>query len=140
VGGIAPLHSKQTEYIPAVRRLFYRCGLDCSILEKFYFTNFILPPADKMAVAVTDSLKYHLDTTRAKTTLQALLSSLAAHGVDVTTHQAEATLPSDGPNGVGAIAMGTTDTLLPGSIRSFSSLTSRLPLFYVTTLKKNPFT
>jgi hypothetical protein len=55
------------------------------MVEKSDFTNSILPPADKMAVAVTDSLNYHLDTARGKTTLQALLSSLTAIGVNVTT-------------------------------------------------------
>jgi hypothetical protein len=52
------------------------------MVEKSDFTNFSLPPADKMA-AVIDSLNYHLDTTRGKTALQALLSSLTAAGVDI---------------------------------------------------------
>jgi hypothetical protein len=68
-GDLAPLHSKQTDYIPIVSRLFYRWGLDYSIVEKSDFANFILPSADNMAVVVTDSMDYHLDTARGKTTL-----------------------------------------------------------------------
>jgi hypothetical protein len=78
------------------------------MVENFDLSNFILPPADKMAVAVTDSLNDHLDTTRGKRTLQALLSSsLTTAGVNVTTRQAEAVLTTDGPDGAVAIAMGS---------------------------------
>jgi hypothetical protein len=90
VGSFVPLHSKHTDYTPIVRRLSYRWGLDCSMVGKSDFTNFILPPAHKIAVAVTDSLNYHLDNARGKTTLQALLPPLATAGVNVTTHQAQA--------------------------------------------------
>jgi hypothetical protein len=68
-----------------------------------------------MAVAVTDSLNNHLDIVRGKTTLQALLSSLTAAGVSVTTHQADAALPIDGPDGFGAIAMGSADSTFTGT-------------------------
>jgi hypothetical protein len=38
------------------------------MVEKSGFAHFILPLADKMAVAVTVSLNYHLDTTQGRTT------------------------------------------------------------------------
>jgi hypothetical protein len=56
VGGHAPLHTQPTDYTPIVSRPFYRWGLKCSTVVKSDFTNFIIPPADKMAVAVTDSM------------------------------------------------------------------------------------
>jgi hypothetical protein len=34
------------------------------MVEKSDFTDFILPPADKMATAITDPINYHLDTAR----------------------------------------------------------------------------
>jgi hypothetical protein len=58
--------------------LFYRWDLDCRLMETSSFTNFILPPADKMVVVVTDPLNYHIDTPRGKTTLQALFSLLTS--------------------------------------------------------------
>jgi hypothetical protein len=86
-GGLASLHNKQTECIPIFNKLLYRRGLDCGLIETSRFTNFIVPPADNMVVAVTDSLNYHLDTARGKTTLHALLSSFTAVGLDVSQHQ-----------------------------------------------------
>jgi hypothetical protein len=68
------------------------------MVEKSDFTDFIFPPADIMAVAVTDSLNYHLDSTRGRTALQTLLFSLTSAGVNVTTHRAEAALTTDGPD------------------------------------------
>jgi hypothetical protein len=98
---LAPLHSKQTEYMPTVIKLFYRYGLDYRLIETSGFTNVNLPPADKMAIAVIDSMNYHLDTARNRTTLYALLSSLTAARVDVTMHQAKATLTTtEGPDGI----------------------------------------
>jgi hypothetical protein len=89
-----------------------------------------------MAVAVTDSLHFHLDTARGKTTLHALLSYLTAAGVNVTTHQVEAALTIDGPDGLGAIAMGSADSTFTDTRKVVLSLTSPLPLFYAITLKK----
>jgi hypothetical protein len=117
VGGLAPLHNKKTEHILTVIIRFYLRGLDCSMVKKSDFTNSILPLAYKMPVAVNDPLNYHFDTARGKTTLQALLSSLTAAGLDITTLQTEATLTSDGPDGVGAVAMGTRNTILPTPVR-----------------------
>jgi hypothetical protein len=56
------------------------------MVDKSDFTTLILPPADKMAVVVTDSLNFHLDASLGRTTLQALLSFLTTAGVNVTTH------------------------------------------------------
>jgi hypothetical protein len=104
--------------------------------EKFAFTNFILLMAYKMAVAVTDSLNYHLDTARGRTTLQALFSSLTNAGViNVTTHQAEATLTADGPDRAGAINMGSADSTFTDTRKVALSLTSSQPLLFTTTLK-----
>jgi hypothetical protein len=80
---------KQTNYIPIVGRLFYQWGLDCSMVEKSDFANFILPSAENMAVALIDSLDCHLDMARGKTTLQGLLSTLIVVKVNVTTRQSK---------------------------------------------------
>jgi hypothetical protein len=72
VGGCAPLQSKQTTYTPIVPRQFYQWGLNCSMVDMSDLPNFILPPADKMATAVTDSINYHLDTARGQSSLHAL--------------------------------------------------------------------
>jgi hypothetical protein len=87
LGGIAPLNNKQTKYIPTVNKLSYRWGLECRLIETSGFTNFILPKANELDAAVTDSLNYHLDTARGTTTLVSLLSSLTTAGVDVNQPQ-----------------------------------------------------
>jgi hypothetical protein len=88
VGSLVPLHIKQTDYTPTANRLFYRWDLDWSMVENSDIANFILLSADNMAVAIKDSLNYHFDTARGKTTLQGLLCTLTTVGVNVTTHQA----------------------------------------------------
>jgi hypothetical protein len=60
--------------------------------------------------------------------------------VDVTKNQAPATLTTEGPDGAGAIAMGTWDntfTDITDTRNLVLSLTSPLALLYATTLRKN---
>jgi hypothetical protein len=59
------------------------------MVEKSDFANFILPSAEIMVVALIDSLDYHLDMPRGKTTLQGLLSTLIVVKVNVTTRQSK---------------------------------------------------
>jgi hypothetical protein len=89
-----------------------------------------------MVVAVTDSMHYHLDTARGKTSLRAFLSSLTAARVDITQHEATATLITEGPNGFGAIAMDTADNSFTDTRKVVISLISPLALLYATTLTK----
>jgi hypothetical protein len=89
-----------------------------------------------MAVAVTDSLNYHLDNARGRTTLKALLSSLASAGVNATTHQAEAALTTDGLDGAGATCMSLAYSIFTDTRKVVLSLTSPLPLLFATILKK----
>jgi hypothetical protein len=61
-----------------------------------------------MATTVTDSLNCHLidlNTWRGRTGIQALHSCLTAAGIDATSFPTEAALTTDGPDGVGGIAM-----------------------------------
>jgi hypothetical protein len=127
VGGLAPLHSRQTDYTPNIPRRFYCWGLDYSMVEHSDLSDYILPPADKMATAVIDSNNCHLDTARGRTCLHNLSSSLAAAGIDVSNYQIEAALTTGGPEGVGAIAMGEADDIFKDTRKNVFSLTSPLP-------------
>jgi hypothetical protein len=89
-----------------------------------------------MDVAVTNSLNYHLNIVRGKATLHALLSSLTAVGLDVTAHQAEAELTTEGPDDFGDIATVSADTTFTDTRKVVLSLTSPLALLYATTLSK----
>jgi hypothetical protein len=106
---------------------------DCSKVEKSDFTNFIRPPANMMAVVVIDSLNYNLDNARGRTTLQALLISLTAAGINVTSHQVEARLTTDGPDGAGAISMGSASSTFTNTRKVVYSLASPLPFLITTT-------
>jgi hypothetical protein len=71
------------------------------------FADLILPlVVEQMATAVTDSLKYHLNTAKGHSGLHDLHSSRKTAGIDATDFPTEAALTTDGPDGVGAIAMG----------------------------------
>jgi hypothetical protein len=43
VGGLAPLHSRHTDYTLTVPRQFYRWGLDCNMVENSDISDCILP-------------------------------------------------------------------------------------------------
>jgi hypothetical protein len=107
------------------------------MIESSGSTNFILPPANKMVMAVTDFLNYRLNTARGRTVLHVPLSSLTADGVDVTRHQAAATLTTEGLDGVGAIAMGTADNTFTDTRKVVLSLTSPITLLYATTIRNH---
>jgi hypothetical protein len=77
------------------------------MVELSDFKGFILPSDDKMFTAITDSLNYHLDTTKGRTGLHVVHSFLTAAGIDATSFPTEAALTIDGPEGVVAIAMDT---------------------------------
>jgi hypothetical protein len=102
--------------------------MDCWLIETSGFTNFVLPPADIMALAVTDFLNYRLDTARGKTSLLVLQSSLTATRVDITQHDATATLTTDEPDETGVTAMGTADNSLTDTRKVAISLISPLAL------------
>jgi hypothetical protein len=70
------------------------------MVENFDFIDCTLPPADKMATPVNDSMNYHLDTARGRTSFHTLYSSLTAARIDVSKHKAEAALTADGPDGL----------------------------------------
>jgi hypothetical protein len=106
VSGKAPLRTTLPNYTPTVDRQFYVWGLDCRMVELSNSTDFILPPADHMATAVTDSRNYHPNTATSKSGLHALHSSLIAAGIDASSFPTGPALTTDGPDGVGAIAMG----------------------------------
>jgi hypothetical protein len=136
VVGLAPFHSKHTYYAPTVQRHFYRWGLDCLMVETSDFANSLLSPTDKMATTITDTINYHIDTARGRNNLHALYPSLTATGIDVSQHQTKSALTINGPDGIGAIAMGDADITLTGPCKVVLSLTSPLPLLYATTLEK----
>jgi hypothetical protein len=102
-------------------------------VETSDFTNFALPPTDKMAVVATDSLMYYFAITRRHTGFHALLSSITTAGVDVSTHPTEVALTIVGAD---AIAMGSAETSFTDARQAVLSLTSPLPLLYATTLTK----
>jgi hypothetical protein len=105
VSGMGPLRKPLPHYTLTIDRQFYRWGLDYCVVDISDFTEFILPPADHMATTCTNSA-YHLDKTRGGTRLHTLLSILTTTKIDVTNFPTEATLTADGPDEVGAIAMG----------------------------------
>jgi hypothetical protein len=106
------------------------------MVELYEYTDFVLPPADQMTTTVTDSLNYHLDTTKGRIGLHALHSSLTAAGVDASSFPAEAALTTDGPGGVGAIVVGNEAATFADTRKVVLSLTSPLPLFHATALQK----
>jgi hypothetical protein len=110
VSGKAPLRTMLPNYTPTVDRDFYRWGLDCRMVELPNFADFILPRADHMTTAVTDSLNYHLNTRKGNTGLHDLHSSLT----------------TDGPDHVGAIAMGNDADTFTDTRKVALSLTSPL--------------
>jgi hypothetical protein len=134
--GMPPLPTTLPNYTPTCDRMFDIWGLNCRMVELSKFTDFVLPPADHMATTVTDSLNYHLDTTKGRTELHALHSSLTAPGVDASSFPTEAALITNGPGGVGAIAVGNEAATFADTRKMVLSLTSPLPLFYATTLQK----
>jgi hypothetical protein len=106
------------------------------MVETSDFTDFILPPADKMANEITNSINYNIDNVRGRTTLHALYSSLTTAGVDVSNHQTEVALTADGPDGVGSIAIGNADATVTDTRKLVLIFTSPLPLLHATTLIK----
>jgi hypothetical protein len=66
VGELAP---RSTGLHTASQQPILPLGLDCKLIETSGFTNFVLPPADDIVVAVIDSINYHLDTIRGTTIL-----------------------------------------------------------------------
>jgi hypothetical protein len=137
VGGLAPLHSIHTDYNPNVLRKFYRWGLEYSIVEKLDLSNYILPPAQKMATAVVDSINYHRDTPRCRSCPNTLHTSLTPAGLYVSNYQKEAELTTNGPDGVGAISMSEADTTFKDTRKIVLILTSPLSLLYAATLNNN---
>jgi hypothetical protein len=61
VSGKPPLRTTLSSYTPTIDRQFYKWGVGCRMVELSNFTGSILPSADQMATAVTDSLNYHLN-------------------------------------------------------------------------------
>jgi hypothetical protein len=100
------------------------------------FTDFIVLPSDQMAIAVTDSLNYRLNTAKGQSGVHDLLSSLSAAGIDAAGLPTEAVLNTDGPDGFGAIAMGNEAATFTDIRKVVLRLTSPLPLLYATTLPK----
>jgi hypothetical protein len=99
--------------------------------EPSNFADFILPPSDHMATAVTDSLNYHLNIAKGQSGLHDLPSSLTSAGIDATGFLEEAALSTDGPDGVGAIAMGNEAATFTDTRKVVLSLTSPLPPSYM---------
>jgi hypothetical protein len=77
------------------------------MVELSSFSDSILPPINEMATAVTDSLNYHLSTAKGQSVLHDLHSSLTTAGIDTPGFPTEAALTTDGPDGVGATAVGS---------------------------------
>jgi hypothetical protein len=100
------------------------------------FTNTILPVAENIVIAVTEILNYHFTTFRGQNSLHNLSSSLTAAGVDVPIHPIAATLTTDGPDGVGTIAMESAGGSFTDTRKAFLSHTSPLHVLYAITLKK----
>jgi hypothetical protein len=94
------------------------------------------PTVDLMATVATNSLNYHLNTAKGHSGLHALHSFLTATGIDATGFPTHAALTTDGPDGVGAIAMGNEAATFPETLKIVLSLTSPLYLLYATTLQK----
>jgi hypothetical protein len=102
------------------------------MMETIEPTNFILPSADKMTSTVTDSINRHLDIARGRASLHTLYSSLSTAGIDVFGHQTEAALTANGPDEVGAIAMGDADATFTYTCKAVFSLISPPPLLDAT--------
>jgi hypothetical protein len=85
VGDMAPLRKTLPAYTPTVDRKFSIWGLNCRMVDLSDLTDYILPPAYKMARAITDSLNYHLNTTKGRNVLHAMRSNLTALGINVTS-------------------------------------------------------
>jgi hypothetical protein len=84
-----------------------------------------------MATAGTDSLHYHVNTTKSRTGLHALHTSLTTW-IDVACFCTEAALTADGPDGVGDIAMGNEAATFTDTRKVVLSLT--IPFLYASTL------
>jgi hypothetical protein len=97
------------------------------MVELSNFADFILPPADQMVTAVTDSLNYHLNIAKDQSGLHDLHPSLTIAGIDATSFPTEAALTTDGPDGVGAIAMGNEADTIIDTRKVHLSLTSPFP-------------
>jgi hypothetical protein len=113
------------------------------MVEKTDFSDYILPPADKMATAAIDCINYHRDTAQGQTYTHTLHahhtrtpSSLTTVGIEVSNYQTEAELSTDGLDEVVAIAMHEADATFKDTCKVVLSLTSPLPLLYAATLKK----
>jgi hypothetical protein len=88
-----------------------------------------------MANAVIDSLNYHLNTEKGQSGPHALHSSLTTAGIDAIGFPTEATLTTDGLDGVGAISMGNdADTFTDN--RKDLSLTPPSPYYTPQPSKK----
>jgi hypothetical protein len=101
------------------------------MVELSNLPEFILLPAAQMAIAVTDSLNFHLITAKGHTRLHGLPSSLDASGFPT-----EAALTTDGPDGVGAIATGNEVDTFTDTRKVVLRLTSPFPLLHATALQK----
>jgi hypothetical protein len=82
-----------------------------------------------MATAVIDSIYYHRVTARGRTCLHNLYSTLIAAGIDVPNYHTKPEIATDGPNGVGAIAMGEPEAIFKDTRKVVLSLTSPLSLY-----------
>jgi hypothetical protein len=74
--------------------------------------------------------------TRGSTTLHVIMSSLIAARLDATQNQAAASLSTAGPEGAGAIAMGSADTTFTDTRKVVLSLTSPPDILDATTHRK----
>jgi hypothetical protein len=97
------------------------------MVELSNFTDFILPPSDKISTAATDSLNYHFNTTKGQPGLHALHSSFIAAGIDASGFPTKVALSTDGPDGVGAIAMGNEAATFTDTRKVVLSLASPFP-------------
>jgi hypothetical protein len=106
------------------------------MVGKLDFSYYILTPADQLATAIIDYTKYYRDASRGRTCIHTLYSSLTTAGIDVSNYQIVAEFTTDGPDGVGAIAMGEADATFQDTRKVVVSLTSPRPLLHAATLKK----
>jgi hypothetical protein len=100
------------------------------MIEPSDFADFALLLADHMAIAITDSINYHLDMARGRYGLHALYSTLMAARVDHTNFPTEAALSADELGWVGAVAMANEAATFTDTRKI------TIPLLYVISLRK----
>jgi hypothetical protein len=129
VSGKAPLHTALHNYTPTVNRQLFKRGLDCRIVELSNFADFIIPQTDHMAIALIDSLNYHMNIGKGMSGLHDLHSSLTTPRIDDPGFPTQAALSTDGPDGVGAIATGNEAATFTDTRKVVISLTSPSPSY-----------